>query len=100
VLGSLNGTMSGSALHTGFVGGIGIEHAFLGNWTAKAEYNYIGFRQQPVMLSGLRNFDIAGAGTGAIDLAQREEIRQHLHLVKFGINCHFAAGPDVVTARY
>ena len=38
--------LGGSALHTGYLAGIGIEYAFLGNWSAKVEYNYIHFRPQ------------------------------------------------------
>ena len=39
----------GIALHTGYVAGVGVEHAFLGNWSAKLEYNYIHFRPQDVL---------------------------------------------------
>jgi outer membrane immunogenic protein len=90
---------NGSALHTGYLVGVGIEHAFLGNWSAKLEYDYIGFRQQPFFSSGTAVFNIPGT-IGTVDFAETHSIRQGMHLVKFGINYHFGAGPEVVRARY
>jgi hypothetical protein len=37
---------------------------------------------------------------GSVADARRDAIRQEMHLVKFGINYHFSAFPDAVTARY
>jgi opacity protein-like surface antigen len=96
-IGSIVDSLSGDALHTGAVAGVGVEYAFLGNWSAKLEYDYIAFRQQDVQLVGTELANIPPVGTTGIN--QRISIRQDLHLVKFGIDYHFGPGPDVVRAR-
>jgi outer membrane immunogenic protein len=72
-------------LRWGWMVGGGFEHALNRNWSFKGEYNYSNF--------GKETHDLctpAGACTPY-------EIRQHLHLIKFGINYRFG-GPLV--ARY
>jgi outer membrane immunogenic protein len=39
------GTASGSFNRTGWLAGAGVEWAFWGNWSVKAEYDYMGFGQ-------------------------------------------------------
>ena len=90
---------SGNAWHTGYLAGVGIEHAFAGNWSAKVEYDYMAFRAQDIMISG----PAVGNGPffiGTANIVQRDRIRQDVHLLKFGVNYHFSAFPDAVTARY
>ena len=99
-IGSARLNLSGSALHTGYLAGIGAEHAFAGNWSAKLEYNYIAFRSQDVITSGVQALNIPPFTIGSLNFAQRVAIREHLHLVKFGINYHFNPTPDTITARY
>jgi outer membrane immunogenic protein len=41
--GPLPGTASGSFDRTGWLAGAGVEWAFWGNWSVKAEYDYMGF---------------------------------------------------------
>lgn len=43
--GALAGTANGSFNRNGWLAGAGIEWAFLGNWSVKAEYNYMRFGQ-------------------------------------------------------
>jgi outer membrane immunogenic protein len=69
----------------GWMVGAGFEHAFNRNWSFKAEYNYNHFGKDTHALC-------IPAGACA-DF----EIRQHVHLIKFGINYRFG-GP--VVARY
>lgn len=76
--------VSDEHLRWGWMVGAGFEHALNRNWSFKAEYNYNGF--------GKRTHDLCF--NGACDPF---EIRQHVHLVKFGINYRFG-GP--VVARY
>jgi outer membrane immunogenic protein len=72
-------------LRWGWMIGAGFEHAFNRNWSFKAEYNYSHF--------GTRDVDLCNPAL----VCQAYEIRQHVHLVKFGINYRFG-GP--VVARY
>ena len=99
-VGSIATSLSGSALHTGYLAGVGVEYAFLGNWSAKLEYNYINVRRQDLQLTGTSDFNIPPALVGTIATSERLTTRQDLHLVKFGINYHFNAFTDVISARY
>jgi len=65
---------SASETRGGWTMGVGIEYAFLPNWSAFAEYDYYGF--------GTRNVDFPnGGGTAAI--------RQKINVAKAGINYKF-----------
>lgn len=99
-LGSLLYNGSGNALHTGWLGGFGVEYAFLGNWSTKLEYNYVNFRLQDVMTSGIQNFNLPPALVGAAPTIQPIAVRNDIHLVKFGINYHFNSIADVISAKY
>jgi opacity protein-like surface antigen len=100
-IGSITAPTSGDALHTGYLAGIGVEHAFAGNWSAKLEYNYLNFRLMRVSTTGTTTSTSPAFGVvGSVADARRDAIRQEMHLVKFGINYHFSAFPDAVTARY
>jgi outer membrane immunogenic protein len=72
-------------LRWGWMVGAGFEHAFNRNWSFKAEYNFNHF--------GKETHDLC-TPAGVCD---PYEIRQRVHLVKFGINYRFG-GPLV--ARY
>lgn len=99
-VGSASINLSGSALHTGYLAGVGVEHAFWGNWSAKLEYNYIHFRPQAFTQTGPEVFNVPPFTVGTIGFAARESTLQNLHLVKLGVNYHFNAFPDVVSANY
>jgi opacity protein-like surface antigen len=89
--------VSGKALHTGWLAGIGAEYAFLGNWSAKLEYNYINFGPQNATLAGLQSAPPLGSFA---DVQALSDIRQDMHLVKLGINYHFNSIPDVIRAKF
>jgi outer membrane immunogenic protein len=72
-------------LRWGWMVGGGIEQALSSNWSLKAEYNYSNFGTKDVSLC-----------TPAL-VCDTFSIKQHIHLVKFGINYRFG-GP--VVARY
>jgi outer membrane immunogenic protein len=97
-LGTVVDNLTAEALRTGAVAGAGVEYAFLGNWSAKLEYDYVAFREQTFLISGPETLNVTGR-VGTIGTAQPIRIRQDLHLVKFGLNYHFSP-LDVVTARY
>jgi outer membrane immunogenic protein len=71
-------------LRWGWMVGGGLEHALSRNWSVKGEYNYSHF--------GTRTVGLCAAG-----VCDDFSIRQHVHLVKFGINYRFG-GP--IVARY
>ena len=48
VAGTLQATVSGGETRTGWTAGGGIEWGFLGNWSARLEYDYIDFGSQTV----------------------------------------------------
>jgi opacity protein-like surface antigen len=99
-LGSLSFSGSGSALHTGWLAGVGVEHAFFGNWSAKLEYNYLNFRLQDAIVSGIQNINLPPTLVGSIGSVETVSVRNEIHLVKFGINYRFGSIADVITAKY
>jgi outer membrane immunogenic protein len=68
---------------------MGVEYAFLPNWSVKLEYNYIDF--------GTRSFNASIAanpafGTGLAPLAGAQvptSVTENEHLVKAGVNYRF-----------
>jgi opacity protein-like surface antigen len=90
-------SLSGKAIHTGGVAGVGAEYAVLPSWTVKAEYDYVRMFQQAVMMTGIATGGPFGAGTTlAVPV---NKLNQDLHLVKFGVNYHFNPLQAVV-AKY
>ena len=71
----------------GWMAGIGIERAFLDNWSVKVEYNFMDFGRRHVAL------DCVALCTGQVS----EDIRQNVSVLKVGINYRFG-GP--IAARY
>jgi outer membrane immunogenic protein len=77
----------------GWMVGVGLEYAFLSNWSAKAEYNFMDFGRDRITFTGL----VDGAPATAI-----ADIDQQFHVVKFGVNYRWSLGPRAVpvAARY
>ena len=74
-----------SDTRVGALFGTGIEYAFLPNWSAKVEYNYIDFGTETYNFPlGIANVATINFGTG---------IHERLHLVKAGLNFRFGGGP-------
>jgi outer membrane immunogenic protein len=78
---------TGDKTRTGWMVGGGIEFALGGNWSAKAEYNYMDFGNKAVTFTG-----VPPTTNGPF----RFDIDQQIHAAKFGINYRFG-GP---LARY
>jgi outer membrane immunogenic protein len=71
----------------GWTVGAGVEYAFLPNWSAKLEYNFMDFGKDTI------DFTVPfGPGTVPV------ESQQFIHAVKFGLNYKFTTGP--ILARY
>jgi outer membrane immunogenic protein len=85
--GSTVGTLNFSANETrwGWMLGAGAEYAFTENWSAKIEYNYLGFGTTTLLFS---------EPTG---LAQMNaDVREQIHLVKVGINYRWGVNTILV----
>ena len=80
------GNTSASETRSGWIVGTGLEWAFSGNWSAKAEYNYMDFGSRKVDFGSFRGAPVS------LDIDQR------ISVVKAGVNYRF--GDTVVVARY
>jgi len=65
--------------HAGWTAGIGLEHAVNGNWTVKAEYDYIDLAR--------RTFDLRDLGL------PRVNVDPNIHTFKLGLNYRFGDTP-------
>jgi outer membrane immunogenic protein len=84
-----------SDTRVGAMFGTGIEYAFWGNWSAKIEYDYIRFKDKDY------SFPLSFAeGPFSLNLNFDTTIKEHIHLVKAGINYRFDWGKYPVVARY
>jgi outer membrane immunogenic protein len=64
----------------GWMVGVGYEYAFLGNWSAKIEYDYLGFGTQSITLVSV---------PGVTPPTRTFDVSQNISLVKAGINYRF-----------
>ena len=92
VAGAQTALVSGSETRQGWMAGGGAEYAFLGNWSVKAEYDYLDFsNHNGVILAGtLTSF--AGVTTNVAIPPPGLVIHERLHVAKVGLNYRF--GPD------
>ncbi|HEY4140192.1 MAG TPA: outer membrane protein [Pseudolabrys sp.] len=75
------GTVTGSYSRRGLMLGAGVEYAFLNNWSAKLEYNYLNF---PSLIPSFTT-------TGTLTVLGTANVSLVTHVVKAGINYHFNA---------
>jgi outer membrane immunogenic protein len=80
-------TFGGNETRWGWMVGAGVEYAFFDNWSAKVEYNYMGFHTSTPQFTD---------STGQFFL--NTSIQQQLHVVKAGINYRWGWAP--VGVRY
>jgi len=73
-----SGSSSVKNTRVGALFGTGIEYAFLSNWSAKIEYNYIDFGHHDYNFSIFEGDVVIGA-----------TIRERMHVVKGGVNWRF-----------
>ncbi|MBS0531881.1 MAG: carbohydrate porin [Proteobacteria bacterium] len=71
--------------HPGWTAGAGVEFAVGGNWTAKAEYDYIDLAR--------RAYDLSDAGLPNIG------VTPNIHAIKFGLNYRLSDAPPAGDAR-
>jgi outer membrane immunogenic protein len=81
---------SGSGTQVGGLLGMGIEYAFLPNWSAKLEYNYIDFGTRSFNASIAANASFAGTPLAALSgVTVPTSITENEHIVKAGVNYRF-----------
>jgi outer membrane immunogenic protein len=73
------GTLTSSSSRKGVMLGAGVEYAFLNNWSAKLEYNYLNF---PSLIPSF-------ATTGTLTVAGVANLSLTTHIVKAGVNYRF-----------
>ena len=78
--------------------GFGAEYAFLGNWSAKFEYNYFDFTGNGSVRQAGTLTSFAGTTT---NVATTVYIREQLHFAKVGLNYRFGpeGRPDIAPSR-
>jgi outer membrane immunogenic protein len=74
----------GSETRSGWTLGVGYEHDFGNNWSAKLEYSYIDFGKESVTFTPFN------------ELA---DIDQDMHVVKWGLNYRFATGKAPILGK-
>jgi len=84
-VGALLASVSSSTNRAGWTLGFGSEFAFDDHWSAKAEYDYMGFGNRT-----------STASDGTTLLTSRTNVQ----VTKIGLNYRFAAGAPMVTAKY
>ena len=77
----------------GWMFGTGLEYAMTSAWSTKVEYNFLDFGTRTAVLQA--NVAAAGA-SGPAD--PHIPIRERIHLIKLGVNYHFA--PGAIAVRY
>jgi outer membrane immunogenic protein len=92
-------TLSAKHSRWGWMTGIGLEYGLLDNWSAKVEYNYLHFGNRTVRLEGTECVtEPPPTGTICGPTFRDLDLRQEIHLIKFGINYRFGGG--TVMAKY
>jgi outer membrane immunogenic protein len=71
----------------GWTAGIGVEWAFAGNWSARAEYDYIGLQNQSVTIPGT-----AGTGAAAFNGDTISTNNRAISMFTAGLNYKFGGG--------
>ena len=81
---------NGSGTQTGGLLGMGVEYAFLPNWSAKLEYNYIDYGTRSFNASIATNAAFAGTGLAGLSGVQvPASITESEHIIKAGVNYRF-----------
>ena len=76
----------GSATLDGLLIGLGLEYAFFNNWTAKFEYDYLGFGSKNVLFTTTCSGIFCGPSPIATNL---QNVSADKHIFKVGLNYKF-----------
>jgi outer membrane immunogenic protein len=98
VPGAQSANISGIENRFGPMVGFGAEYAFLGNWSAKVEYNYFDFTANGTVRQAGTLTSFAGTTTNVVTTVN---IREQLHFAKVGLNYRFgpAGAPEIAASR-
>jgi outer membrane immunogenic protein len=88
-------TSRGSATLDGLLIGFGLEYAFFNNWTAKFEYDYLGFGSKNVLIT-----TTCSAFCIPLTFTNLQSVSADKHIFKVGLNYKFDWGKAPVVARY
>jgi outer membrane immunogenic protein len=91
--GNFCSTDRGSVTLDGLLIGLGLEYAFANNWTAKFEYDYLGFGAKNV------GFTTTCPGCFTVTTTRLQSVSADKHIFKVGINYLFNAAAPVI-AKY
>jgi outer membrane immunogenic protein len=87
----------GGATLDGLLVGVGLEYALLNNWTAKFEYDYLGFGSKNVAFrTTCLNFACGPSG----GVTTTQNVSADKHIFKVGLNYLFNFGGPAVVAKY
>ena len=90
-------TTQGSATLDGLLIGIGLEYAFFNNWTAKFEYDYLGFGSKNVLFTTTCSGIFCSPSPITTNT---QSVSADKHIFKVGLNYKFDWGKAPVVARY
>lgn len=90
---TLLNTLTSSTTRDGWTAGVGLEWGFAPGWSAKVEYDYVGFDQITFAPTEVN------AKTGAVGFPIRNATSD-LNMVKGGVDYHFNFGGGPVASRY
>ena len=71
----------------GWTVGLGVEWAFAGNWSARAEYDYIGLQNRSVTIAGTSGPGAAAFNGDTININNR-----NISMLTAGLNYKFGGG--------
>ena len=93
--------VSGYEQRRGWMAGVGAEYAFLGNWSVKAEYDYLDFTNHNGVIESGTLTSFAGVTTPISTQAPGVKIIERLHVAKVGLNYNFGPHPqpDIAPVR-
>jgi outer membrane immunogenic protein len=103
-----SGVWSGTSNRWGYIAGIGLEYGLFGGWTAKVEYDFMGFGSRDVTLNGTGTVTAeCGGSCGEYSPASVTgpssriiRVNQDIQVIKLGLNYRFDLGKGPVVARY
>jgi opacity protein-like surface antigen len=87
IAGPPNATSGSSFTQFGYVVGAGVEHALTGNWSAKLEYDFLGFGSHSVTTPQSGFFPISTDG-------RTVGVSQDVHSLRLGLNYRLGASQD------
>jgi len=106
-----SGSWSGNQNRWGWMAGIGLEFGLFDNWSAKIEYDYLGFGSRDVTLNGSATASCVGPcgelivrdPTTTSAFSRTFSINENIQVVKLGLNYRFGwwgKGKAPVVASY